>query len=117
MSARGHHGRLILRLPSWLGDFVMAEPVVRAAWEQSDGSSPGPRPLSLLGPSAFLRLFEGRFVGAARIALAGAELPEHYAGHDSALFLNGSLRSVLVAARARVPTRIGGPQKAVPELT
>ena len=38
--ADGRPARLLVRLPSWLGDFVMAEPVVRAAWDRRR-SSPG----------------------------------------------------------------------------
>lgn len=98
--------RVILRLPSWLGDFVMAEPVVRATWERVMGSGAG-GVLSLCAPAPFLELFDESFPGAARVALRGPDLPEHYRGHDRALFLNGSLGSVIAAARAGVSERAG----------
>ena len=93
--------RTIVRLPGWIGDAVMAEPVLRALAGAASSS------LTLLGSAPLLSLFSGRFPGVARRALTGREGPEHYAGQELALFLNGSLRSVIAARRAGVGMTCG----------
>lgn len=99
---------ILLRLPSWLGDLVAAEPIVRAlhgalAAEGRAGA------LSLAGPEALLPLFEGRFPGSPRLAHRGrgAENLAAFRGHGTALLLTGSLRSAWLAWRAGIPERIG----------
>ncbi len=99
--------RLVLRLPSWLGDFVMAEPVVRAAWNARRGTESSAAALTLLAPAPFLELLEGRFPGMRMVPVPKRDDPAAYRGHDTALFLNGSLASVLAALRGGVRERIG----------
>ena len=104
MSRLGPADRVLVRLPSWLGDFVMAEPVVRAIHDRLSAEG-RPQDLTLVGPAAFFELFDGRFEGAARVTLP--ELPGDWRGHDVALFLNGSSRSPWTAVRAGIPVRVG----------
>jgi ADP-heptose:LPS heptosyltransferase len=99
--------RLVVRLPSWLGDFVMAEPVARAAWERRSAVRDAVGALTLVAPAPFLGLLEGRFPGARLIPVADRDDAGAYRGNDVALFLNGSLASVLAAVRAGVHERIG----------
>lgn len=98
--------RVLLRLPNWLGDFVLAEPFVNALHERERRGSGG---ATLVGPQRMLELFEGRFAGLGRIPIAkgAAEDRRSWRGHDAAVFLNGSLKSVACAWRAGIPTRIG----------
>lgn len=91
---------LLLRLPNWLGDFVMAEPAIEAlAGAQARGHF---RRLALVAPERFYDLIEGRFEGVARLA-PGAD----WRGFDASLFLNGSTRCVLKAWRAGIQERWG----------
>lgn len=96
--------RVVVRLPSWLGDFVMAEPALRAL----DSALPRGN-LSLIGLAPHLELLARRFPTARRVVLAArdADAPAHYAGHDLALLCTGSFRSAWAAFRARVPRRVG----------
>jgi len=96
--------RVVVRLPSWLGDFVMAEPALRAL----DSALPRGN-LTLIGLAPHLELLARRFTTARRVALAArdADAPEHYGGHDLALLFTGSFRSAWAAFRARVPRRVG----------
>jgi len=91
---------LLLRLPSWLGDFVMAEPAIAAL----DGARRAGRlaRLSLAGPERFFDLLEGRFEGAARLAP-----DDDWGGHHAALFLDGSARGPWRALRAGIGARFG----------
>jgi len=95
--------RLAIRLPNWLGDAVMAEPVVHAARARAsrDGGS-----LRLIAPRKLLELWPASGDDVA-LDTRGAERAAHYQGCDAALLLNGSLRSAWCAARARVPRRAG----------
>lgn len=103
MSSGSH---LALRLPAWIGDAVMAEPLVRAACDEQARRGGTTR---LIGPEHVLELFESRFAGVARITLARGERESVavYRGADAALLLNGSWSSAWMAARARVPLRAG----------
>ncbi|MSR61300.1 MAG: hypothetical protein EXS08_02470 [Planctomycetes bacterium] len=96
--------RVLVRLPNWLGDFVMAEPALRALEPRL-----APGALTLVGQAAHLALLDGRFPGARRLALgAGArDDPSSWRGHDVALLLTGSFRSAWCAFRARIPRRVG----------
>jgi len=98
--------RVLLRLPSRLGDFVMAEPAARAVVEAYADAGCVER-VTLCAPGRLLALFEGCFEGARRLPLAGREDPAQWRGQRVALFFNGSLGSVLTACRARIPHRVG----------
>ena len=90
-------GRVLLRLPNWLGDVVQCEPLLRAFAES-------PERLTLVGPRALRELFTGGLEGAtwlSRGAGAGA-----WRGHDIGLLLDGSFRSALTATLARIPKRV-----------
>jgi heptosyltransferase-2 len=93
------HARVVVRLPNWLGDFVMSEPLVRAL----DGHLTRGA-LTLLGPPRFFELCEGRFPRAVRRA---PESAASWRGHDVALLCTGSFRSAWSAWRARIPRRLG----------
>lgn len=98
--------RVLLRTPSWLGDFVLAEPIARVLHERLVERGSGA--LTLAGPARLLALLEGRFPGARRIALGARaeEDPSAWRGHDLALLLDGSWRSAWCAFRARIPERV-----------
>jgi heptosyltransferase-2 len=99
-------GPLLLRLPNWLGDLVLALPVVEAA------ARSGARPLLLVGPAAFEsllapRLPDARYFAwsrASRYALAGALRRERPA---AALLLTESFSSALLARLSGAPVRLG----------
>ena len=98
--------RVLLRMPNWLGDFVLAEPFVNALHERLEREGGA---LSLAGPARALALFEGRFDAAQRLPILSGESedPRTWRGHDAAIFLNASFRSVLGAMRACIPNRVG----------
>jgi heptosyltransferase II len=100
--------RVVVRLPSWLGDLVMCEPVVRALHAHHARLGNAER-LTLVAPRRLLSVFDGRFAGARRIASerGGREDVEAWRGHDAALLLNGSWNSAFTAFRAGIPERIG----------
>ncbi len=104
MSARRELASVALRLPSWIGDAVMAEPLVRAAC-----GDPRVGRARLIGREHVLELFEERFQGVERVVVARGEKDraELYTGATHALLLNGSWSSAFAAARARVPARAG----------
>ena len=81
--------RLLIRVPNWLGDLVMAEPVLRSA--DLRGA------VTLVGPAHLLSLFEGRFPNCDRLYSDSAR---DWRGHGAALLLTGSFRSAWIAARA-----------------
>lgn len=96
--------RVLVCLPSWLGDFVMAEPALRALDQALPSGS-----LTLVARSSFLELLEERFPRARRLALApgGTQRARDWRGHDVALLCTGSLRDVWLALGARIPRRVG----------
>jgi heptosyltransferase-2 len=113
MSERGDRP-LLLRIPNWLGDLVLALPVVEAA---------AARPLIVVGPESFRELLEPRYPGlrylpvsrAHRWAQAGA-IRQLRPG--VALLLTESLSSAILAWLARVPVRVGyGAEGRSPLLT
>lgn len=92
--------RIFVRAPSWLGDFVMAEPVYAAIDEACDR-------WTLAGPKRMLELVAGRYPNAERVATDSDEGGvDAWRGHDAALFLNGSFRSLWAAVRAGIPERV-----------
>lgn len=90
--------RVLLRLPRWVGDFVMAEPIARAFAGRFEA-------LTLVASARCLDLLEGRFPQAARLAAEAA--PAGWGGHDLAFLCTGSLRSAWHALRSGIPRRIG----------
>lgn len=101
MSALGRGVKLAVRTPDWLGDLVMAEPVLRALHlrvRELGGA------LTLVGDVRLLEVFDGAFEGVDR---ASAADPRSWRGHDVALLLVNSFRSAWAAARAGVRERIG----------
>lgn len=104
MTERGD-GPLLLRIPNWLGDLVLALPVIEAAAEG---------PLIVLGPEPFREILEPRFPSiryfpvsrARRFAQAGAIRALR---PSRALLLTESLSSAILAWLARVPVRVGYP--------
>ena len=96
--------RVVVRLPSWLGDFVMAEPALRALEAALARGN-----LTLVGLAPHLELLARRFPTARRVALTtrDGDTPAAYTGHDLALLFTGSFRSAWAAFRARVPRRAG----------
>ncbi len=97
-------GRILVRLPAWLGDFVMSEPAVRGLAEHL-----GEWRLSLAGRAEHLELLEGRFPAARRIPLRDSvgEDARAWRGHELALLCSGSFRSAWTAVRAGIPRRVG----------
>ena len=103
MSDRGD-GPLLLRIPNWLGDLVLALPVIDAA--AAEGS------LIVLGPEPFRELLEPRTSGLRYLPVARgkrwAQAGAIRALRPSrALLLTESLSSAILAWLARVPVRVG----------
>ena len=93
--------RLLVRAPDWLGDLVMSEPALRALDEHvtTFGGS-----MTLAGSPRLLAALDGVLPNAARVDAGDAGA---WRGHDAALLLVNSFRSAWLAARARIPRRIG----------
>jgi len=94
---------LYVRLPNWLGDLILAWPVVLAASVE--------RAL-FAGPAAFEPLFAERFPEASYFAVSRARryalAPTLRARRpETALLLTESLSSAILAALAGIPRRIG----------
>jgi heptosyltransferase-2 len=98
MSRLGRATRLLVRAPSWLGDLVMAEPALSACAQALQGGRLAS--VSVAGPRRFLELLEGQLPG---VRLLSEE--ESWRGHDAAVFLDGSLRSLWRAHRAGIGAR------------
>ncbi|MCC7012669.1 MAG: hypothetical protein IT454_08930 [Planctomycetes bacterium] len=98
--------RVLVRVPDWLGDLVMAEPALRGVHErvrELDGE------LTLAGIPHLLELFDGVFEGARRV---DARDTRAWRGHDLALLLTNSFRSAWQAWTAGIPRRIGAARDA-----
>lgn len=99
----GRPGPLLVRLPNWLGDLVLAWPVVEAA---------AARGAAFVGPPAFASLITQRHPASIylpttrgqRYALAG---PIRALRPSAALLLTDSFSSTLLMAMAGVPSRVG----------
>lgn len=100
--------RVLVRVPSWLGDLVMSEPALRALYEHYAARGAAER-ISLAGPAHLLGLWDAQFAYARRLPFEGrsGERADAWRGHELALLLNNSLRSAWTAARARIPRRVG----------
>ena len=94
--------RLLVRLPSWIGDAVMAEPSLRALRERYARAG-APDRLSIAASPALVPLLgeEGE-----RPWLPPDD-PRAWRGHDVALLFTGSFRSAWCAWRAGIPRRVG----------
>ena len=90
-------GRILLRLPNWLGDIIQCEPLLRSFVGAADR-------LTLVGPRVAESLF-GEMLGGAHWLRADAGV-RAWRDHDLALLLDGSLRSAFRAACARIPSRV-----------
>ena len=102
---REEPGSLFVRLPNWLGDLILAWPVVTSAAGRPGGAVFG-------GPEAFREIVASRFPRSRYIPIdrgrRWASLPDvRAAGPAAALLLTESLSSALLAWMAGVPKRIG----------
>jgi heptosyltransferase-2 len=91
--------RVLVRVPSWLGDAVMAEPAIRAL-----AGRVGAPNLSLAGPAPFTELLASGLPGACTLA---PQAVRSWRGHDVAVLFTNSFRSALSALRAGIPRRVG----------
>jgi len=100
--------RVLVRAPSWLGDFVAAEPVMRALHARWRAAGCADR-LTIAAPAPFLELVAWKFKGARTLATPRGATPSAstWRGHDVALLLDGSLRSAWAAFAAGIPHRVG----------
>lgn len=96
----GPHARVVVRMPSWLGDCVMAEPLVRELATSRRGSGS----LTLCGPRRALEWLAGSLRG---VEIVDADDAGAWRGRDVALLLDGSWRSAWRAWRAGVAERVG----------
>ncbi len=101
--------RVLVRMPAWLGDFVMAEPAVWALWRWlREGRIAA---LGLAGAPRLLGLVEERLPGAQLLpdAAPGRPRPRSHSwrGFEAAVLLSGSFRGAWTAWRAGIPRRIG----------
>jgi lipopolysaccharide heptosyltransferase II len=101
--SRAVEGPLLVRLPNWLGDLVLAWPVVDAAARQG---------AVFAGPEPFRALLEPRHPGSAYISVSRARRfaavkPIRSLRPRAALLLTESLSSALLAWLGGVPERIG----------
>jgi len=96
-------GPLLVRIPNWLGDLVLAFPVLEAASEHD---------ALFLGPEPFREIVAPRFPGARYLGTDRARRWQprgeiRAASPRAALLLTESLSSALLAWSAGVPVRIG----------
>ncbi len=93
--------RLLVSLPRWLGDTLMAEPTLAAlhgeAWER----------LTLAGSPALLELLAPALPRAERLPSGRRPVARSWRGHDAALLLDGSTASALAALWAGIGRRVG----------
>ncbi len=101
--------RIVVRLPNWLGDALMATPALRALREANPQAE-----LALEGPPAFEALLRGGPGFDAYLPDAGRRTPLRErarrlrAGHfDWAVLLADSARAALGPWLARIPRRVG----------
>jgi len=100
--------RILVRAPSWLGDFVACEPVLRALDQRYTAAGCAER-LTIAAPAPFLELLGSRYGRVRRLACPRGVDPDPVAWreHEVALLLDGSFRSAWAALRAGIPERIG----------
>lgn len=103
--------RVLLRLPNWLGDIVMAAPAVEAIAAALPGARiiaqciPPFLPLARLLPGVHEVLAAGRDGGPRQLWASRRALRE--AGHDLAVVFPRGVRAALAPWLARVPVRVG----------
>ncbi len=99
---------VLVRTPSWLGDFVACEPVLRALQERWRERGDAAR-LTFVGPASLLELLGESCADVLLLPVARGADPDVRAwrGHDVALLLDGSWRSAWAALRACIPERVG----------
>ena len=90
-------GRVLLRLPNWLGDIIQCEPLLRSFVGTAER-------LTLVGPGVAQRLFGQMLSGACWLEADSSV--SAWRNHELALLFDGSLRSAFKAARARIPRRV-----------
>lgn len=104
-------GRILVRLPNWLGDIVMAAPTVAALAEAYPGAgvtvqAPAPfLPLARALPGVRDALPAGKDRGPREVRGSARRLAA--LGFDAALILPRSFRATLAPWRARIPVRVG----------
>lgn len=100
--------RLLVRLPSWLGDLVMCEPSLRAVVALYEAAG-APERVSIVAPRPLLAILDGMFEGVRRIPQEGrgGERAADWRGHDVALLFTNSFRSAWTARRAGIARRVG----------
>ncbi len=100
--------RVLVRLPSWLGDAVACEPVLCALHARWQAAGRAER-LTFVAPTSFVELLESRFAGVRWLPAARGATPDArtWRGHDVALLLDGSWRSAWTAWRSGIPARAG----------
>jgi len=89
--------RVLVRVPSWLGDAVAAEPALRALLERVGE-------VSAAGPERLVRLLAETHVGLRPLP---ADDAASWRGHDVCVLLTNSFRSAWAAWRAGIPERVG----------
>ena len=97
LAPQAPEGRVLVRLPNWLGDLVQCEPLLRIFTDSAER-------LTVVGPRAAEALFGEVLPGASW--LSREEGARAWRGHDLALLLDGSIRSAWRAALARIPRRV-----------
>ncbi len=97
LEARAPEGRVLIRLPNWLGDVVQCEPLLRIFADSAER-------LSVVGPRSAEALFGDSLRSATW--LSRAEGVRAWRGHDLALLFDGSLRSAMRSFLARIPRRV-----------
>lgn len=98
MSVRLRGGeRVLVRVPDWLGDLVMAEPALRALHERCGA-------LTLAGKPRLMEVLGDALPGCARVDAADAA---SWRGHDVAVLLVNSFRSAWTARRAGIARIVG----------
>lgn len=100
---------LLVRVPNWLGDLVLAWPVLESA---AHGAAQSAAPSIFAGPEAFRSFLEPRFPNTRYVAVSRARRWDavgaiRAARPRKALLLTDSFSSALLAWLARVPERIG----------
>ena len=94
--------RVLVRAPSWLGDFVMAEPVLRVLNQRR--LRIGGAALSIAAPPELCELLDERYRGVRSVPVNAVGA---WRGHDLALLLTGSFRSAWMAFAAGIGERVG----------
>lgn len=104
LAAAGRLGRILVRLPNWLGDALLARPLLHAL----AGAHPGAE-LVALGPAALLDLLGDDVRFAARVAWRPRGGAAAAAGGrpDAAIVLPPSFSSAWFALRTGAPIRVG----------